>query len=98
MILRSLLASVFLISATGSAQTEPRQLRAFLEPSLQTPDVVAFQLRQYLIRKTPKLPSPTSADRWTTEAKRLRKTVLDEVVFHGWPREWVEAPLKVEDL
>jgi hypothetical protein len=69
-----------------------------LEPALQTPDVVAFQLRQYLDRKTPPLAAPSSAAQWTAEAVRIRHRVLNDVVFHGWPREWVAAPLKAEDL
>ena len=43
------------------------------------------------------LPSPASAEEWTTEAARLRKYALDEIIFHGWPREWVNAAPKFED-
>jgi dienelactone hydrolase len=70
----------------------------FLEPALQTPDVAAYQLRQYLDRKAPPLAAPSSAAEWSEEAGRIRRRVLDDVVYHGWPREWVEAPLKAEDL
>jgi dienelactone hydrolase len=80
------------------AQTRARQVSTVLEQPIETPDVVAFQLREYLLKKTPKLPTPASAEQWTAESKRLRRQILDEVVFHGWPREWVNAPLKVEDL
>lgn len=91
---------LLLVAAAGllEAQTEPRQVRPFLEQSLQSPDVVAFQLRQYLLKKVPKLPAPSNAAQWTAQAKRLRQDVLEKVIFHGWPREWVDAPLKVEDL
>jgi dienelactone hydrolase len=50
------------------------------------------------MRKVPKLPTPPTPEWWTAEAKRLRQEILEKVVFHGWPREWVEAPPKVEDL
>src|SRR5512145_938345 len=80
------------------SQTTPQQVRTVLEPPLQTPDVVAFQLRHYLLKKVPKLPPASSAAQWTSEAKRLREGTLKDVVYGGWPREWVEAPLKVEDL
>ena len=45
------------------------------------------------------LPPPvaTSADQWTAQAQALRKQMLD-VAFHGWPKEWVDAPTKFEDL
>jgi len=80
------------------AQTQPRQVAEVLAPELQTPDVVAFQLRNYLMRKAPRLPEARRAEEWTAEARRLRRRVLEEVVFHGWPREWIEAPPRFEDL
>lgn len=90
--------SILLLAGTVAAQTKPQQVSRVLEQPLETPDVVALQLRQFLLKKAPKLPSPSSAEQWTAESKRLRGKILDEVVFHGWPREWVDAPLKVEDL
>jgi dienelactone hydrolase len=89
---------LFTLCASLCAQTTVRQVERLLEPALQTPDVVAFQLRQYLDRKAPPLTAPSSATQWSAEAKRIRQHVLDDVVFHGWPREWVDAPLKAEDL
>jgi len=89
---------LFLLCAALSAQTTPPQVRRLLEPALQTPDVAAYQLRQYLDRKAPPLPSPSSSAQWTEESKRIRRHVLNDVVFYGWPREWVDAPLKAEDL
>lgn len=86
-----------LLLPTLHAQTEPRQIARLLEPPLQSPDLVAHQLRHYLRAKVPPLPTPTSAQQWTAESQRLRRRILDEVVFHGWPREWVDAPLKFED-
>jgi hypothetical protein len=73
-------------------------MAAVLERPLETPDVVAFQVRQYLFQRAPKLAAPRSAAQWTAEAERIRKHLLDDVVFHGWPREWVDAPPKFEDL
>src|SRR4029453_9143874 len=89
---------LLLLAGVAGAQTQPPQIRRVLEPPLQTPDVVAFQLRQYLLKKVPKLPRPSSAEQGTAEAGRLRQDLLSNVVFHGWPEEWVHAPLRVEDL
>jgi dienelactone hydrolase len=91
-------AVLAVMAGTANAQTEPRHVQRFLEQSLQSPDVVTFQLREYLMKKVPKLPKPATPEEWTAETKRLRQEVLDRVVFHGWAREWVEAPPKVEDL
>src|SRR5688572_112048 len=92
------LALLLLASPLAVAQTTPRQIARILEVPLQTPDVVAFQLRQYLMKRAPKLPTLSTAQQWTLESKRLRKDLLEKVIFHGWPREWVEAPLRWENL
>lgn len=89
---------LLLLAAAAGAQTQPRQVAEILAAELQTPDVVAFQLRQYLMKKVPPLPAARSAREWTAEAGRLRRRALEEVVFHGWPRAWVEAPPRFEDL
>ncbi len=96
-----LLNSVFcllLAAASAGAQGRPQDLAPILTRPLETPDLVTFQLRQYLYRRIPKLPAPSSAAQWTAETERLRKHLLDDVIFHGWPREWVNAPPSFEDL
>jgi dienelactone hydrolase len=80
------------------AQTSPNQLERFLQAPLTTPDVVAAEIRQYLLARAPRLPQVTSAEEWTRRSAEMRRRMLDEVVFHGWAKEWVAAPLKVEDL
>ncbi|MBI4873244.1 MAG: hypothetical protein HY822_01280, partial [Acidobacteria bacterium] len=80
------------------AQTDARQVRQFLTPPLNSPDVVAAEIRQYLMARAPRLPQVASAQEWTRQAGEIRRKMLDEVVFHGWPKEWVSAPLKAEDL
>ena len=95
--LRSI-ALVALVVSSAAAQTTARSVTPHLSKRLHPADVVAAEIRQYLMQKAPALPSAASAEAWTAEATRLRRRFLDEVVFHGWPREWVAAPLKVEDL
>ena len=80
------------------AQSTEDQVKPILERELQPPSVVTFQLQQYLMERAPKLPAATSAADWTTESQRIRKHVLDDVVFHGWPKAWIDAPPKFEDL
>src|SRR5207245_265044 len=91
------LVAVALLARLLLAQSSPSQVRPVLEQPLMTPDVVAFELRHYLRHKAPKLAIPQSSDEWNAEARRIRERVLNDVVFHGWPREWVNAPLKVEE-
>jgi dienelactone hydrolase len=90
--------ALLLCANLGRAQSRPNDLAVILARPLQTPEVVTFQLRQYLYRRLPKLPAASSAEQWKTESERLRKHALNEIIFHGWPREWVDAPPKFEDL
>jgi dienelactone hydrolase len=87
-----------LLTVSAMAQSRSRDLTAILEPRLESTDVVAFQVRQYLHRRIPPLAAPKSAEQWSAESQRLRKHLLDDVVLHGWPRAWVDAPPKFEDL
>src|SRR6266545_1362362 len=85
-------------AAPAVCQTEPRQLVPMLEEQIQAPEVTTYQLRRYILDRIPKLPAPASATQWTAEAKQIRKRVLNDVVFHGWPKEWVAAAPRFEDL
>ena len=88
-----------MLAAAGAlAQTQPQQVRAALEQPIQTPDVVAYQLRSYLRGRIAKPVAPATREEWTAEAQRIRKRLLNDVVFHGWPREWVDAPPKFENV
>jgi dienelactone hydrolase len=95
---KSILMLAVLCAATALAQSRARDIAPILERRIETPDVVAFQVRQYLFQRVPALSAPQNATQWSAEADRIRKHLLDDVVFHGWPKEWVEAPPKFEDL
>jgi dienelactone hydrolase len=69
-----------------------------LEEQIQSPDVTAYQFHRYVLNKISKLSPPASAEQWTAEAARLRRRILNDIVFHGWPTEWIEAPARFEDL
>ena len=93
----ALLISIFWNVTFVGAQTA-EQVGGILELPIQSPELVEFQLRQYLMKRVPPLPTPRNAREWETEARELRERVLEEVIFHGWPRSWVEAEPKFEDL
>lgn len=77
-------------------QSDARELRQLLSRELQKPDVTGFQLRQYAMKRIPPLRVPQSSRDWTAEAQRIRRRLLNDVVFHGWPTEWVAAPPRFE--
>jgi dienelactone hydrolase len=87
-----------LVAAKGFAQTDPEQVAPILAEPIVSPDVSIFRLKQYLLGRVAPPPKALSKDEWIAEETRLRRHLLDDVVFHGWPKEWVNAEPKFEDL
>ena len=94
----TVVTALLLGCSLASAQSRTNDLVPILERSLQSPELVTYQLRQSLYRSIPQLPSPTSSAAWTAEAERIRRHLLNDVVFHGWPREWVDSAPKFEEV
>ncbi len=78
-------------------QSKPAQIRQLVDPALTSAEQSARELRQYFFSRIPPLAAPASGAAWDAEQKRIREKVLREVVYQGWPAEWVHAPLKVEE-
>ena len=93
-----LLVWICFVGNLSYAQSDAEQVGVVLKEEILPPDVSLFQLKEYILSRVAKPPTPTSAQQWTTESKRLREHLLQEVAFHGWPREWVTAPPRFEDL
>lgn len=94
-----LLLLVAFTPGRSAAQGEPRDIRALLRDSILSPAVSEFQVRQFIMNGSTAPPrAPAAPNVWTTEATRLRQHLLNDVVFHGWPREWVESVPKFEDV
>ena len=94
-----LLAAFVLLGSTyAMAQSAPEMVREFLPNPLQSPDVVTFQMQQFLMGRMAKLPNPTSSAQWTEQANRILQHVLNDVVYHGWPKDWVDSPPNFHDM
>jgi dienelactone hydrolase len=91
-----LLMILIACALTLEAQTTPDSVVAELSQSIQSVDVTAFQLQRYLMKRIPKRPSPSSPAQWQAAERKLRKHILEDVAFHGWPPEWVQAPPKFQ--
>jgi len=89
---------LLVVAGVALAQTEPRYLEDSLKEEVLPPSVAQFQLRQYILSRVAKPPAPSSASQWTSDSKRIREQILRDVVFHGWPKEWIDSPPKFEDL
>jgi hypothetical protein len=84
---------------TCVAQSDARQIGQILKEVVQSPAVADFQVRQYIVDHTAPPPmAPASGAAWTTEAARLRQHLLNDVIYHGWPKAWVDAPPQFEEV
>ena len=88
--------SLFLVTAACWAQSDARQIEDIVRPRNVAPEVVTSRIQHYLLEKGKRLSATSSPAEWTAEAARLRKTYLEKIVYRGCPKEWVDAPLKVE--
>src|SRR2546423_14323863 len=92
------LVAFLLTPAEAFGQSEPDTLKPILSEEILAPAAAQLQIRSYILNHVAAPPTPTTAEQWTQEAQRLRHHLLQDVVFHGWPHEWVEAAPKFEDL
>lgn len=88
-----------LFSAEVFAQSSPEEIEPVLGEEILAPSAALLQMKSYILSRVPAPPTvPASAAQWTEEAHRLRQRLLQDVVFHGWPPEWVNAAPNFEDL
>ena len=87
-----------LASGTISGQSEPEGISQVLGEEILAPSVAVQQIKSYILGHAAPPPTASSAQQWTEEAKRLRQHLLQDVVFHGWPVEWVNSTPRFEDL
>jgi dienelactone hydrolase len=82
----------------GYAQiSKPYVEEALAQPSRDIP-WKEYQLQQFLFKRYAALPTPTTPAAWTTEEERVREHVLNDIAYHGWPREWIDALPKFEEV
>jgi len=87
------------ISNSVQAQTPSLpSVEQALEKPVQPFAVTEFQLQQYLMARIPPLPSPATPAQWKTEEQRLRRQILDEIAYHGWPHEWIDSAPSFEQV
>jgi len=79
-------------------QSDPDEIGQVLGEEILAPSVAVHQVKSYILSRVAPPPTVTNAPQWTEEAKRLRQHLLQDVVFHGWPDEWVNTPPRFEDI
>src|ERR1700722_17978208 len=63
--------------------SKPYVEEALAQPSRDIPSR-EYQLQEFLLRRIPPLPSFTTPASWSAEEDRVRKHILDDVVYYGW--------------
>jgi dienelactone hydrolase len=81
----------------ATAQVTRSVIDPLLKQPLQSQELVADQLRHFMLQRVPALPAPASPGAWQKEADHLRQHELS-VIYHGWPAEWVDAKPKFEKV
>lgn len=89
---------IFLCDVSLFAQSTPQQITAVLDQRLSRSDTVSYQIQKYLIAQAPPLPKPASAEEWTAQASRIRSNLVENVIYRGWPKEWIHSAPKFEDM
>jgi dienelactone hydrolase len=92
-----LLSLALALPRCAFAQADADNLQPILKEELLAPAVALHELRSHVVARVPKPPAPRSAAEWTDAAKTLRQKLVSDVVFHGWPAEWVSAPPRFEE-
>lgn len=80
------------------AQTTPESVQPLLSQPIQTTAVTAFQVQNFITRRVAKLPTPATAKEWNADEAQLRKHFLNDIAFHGWPRQWINSPPVFEPM
>jgi len=81
----------------ASSQTTAHSVESVLAERIQPSAVSEFQLQTYLAKRIPKLSVPPSSDKWSSEEAKIRRHVLEDLAFHGWPPEWIEAAPRFQE-
>jgi dienelactone hydrolase len=85
-----------IVSALAADDSSP--VDAALQAPVQNASVTAFQLQQFLMRRITEFKPPTSAAAWNVQSTALRAHILRDIVYHGWPHNWIEAPPRFEQV
>ena len=80
-----------------SAQTTPDSVEGVLEERIQAGAVTESQLQSYLAKRIPKLSPPNSAEKWSAQEASIRHHALEDIAFHGWSRDWIDAAPRFQE-
>ena len=83
--------------ATGQTTMLP-SIEETLKAPGPAPAITQYQMQTYMMNRLPPLPTADTPNHWTSEQARLRKHLLDDVAYYGWPREWIDSAPHFEQV
>ena len=93
-----LCTGALLISAVSASPQDPTPVGSALQATVQTPEVTYFQLQAYLMKRIVTPQAPARPEQWDASGQKLRKHILEDIIYHGWPESWVQAPPHFEQV
>jgi hypothetical protein len=88
----------FAVATSSTSAQDLTPIGSALQAPVQTPDVTYYQLQTYLMKRIVRPQAPAQREEWLRQAAKLRKHLLDEVIYHGWPRNWLDAAPHFEQV
>ena len=99
MFVRSCLCGgALLISALAGFAQDQTPVASALQATVQTPEVTYFQLQSYLMKRIVTPHAPARPEQWSASGQKLRQHILEDIIYHGWPQSWVQAPPHFEQI
>lgn len=84
--------------ALPAAQAQVLGLHETLAQPILAPNEASVEVKVFTASRVPPLISPATKDDWEAYAGKIRRQVLDEVIFRGEAKAWRDDPAKVEWL
>jgi len=74
------------------------EIKALLEREIIGPALSLAEVQRFCEERVPEMPELSTAAEWEAEAERLRRAVLERIVYRGQAARWRDAETKVEWL
>jgi dienelactone hydrolase len=91
------LVAVWLCSVTAWS-VEPAALEPLLAQSIIGDELSLMEVQRYCDLRVTQMPKLTTAEAWRVEAERMRREVLERIVFRGQATAWRDAETRVQWL
>ena len=92
----ALLTVLIATAEFAKAQAIHDTVAPLLEEQVQPKAVTAYQIQKFLMKRIPKPLVPATAEQWNVEEQTLRKHILKDIAYHGWPQEWIDSAPRFE--